>query len=717
MASFLDKAREKLHAWSNNDELDIQSAEDQSEADKALVAFVENELNERRSTSARIALEGIALTNVAYLCGFDSVYFDGLSRQFKPIPAPSQLVAKHRVHVNRILPTCQNRLARLMKNEPRWEVRPNSGDEEDKDAARLAEQVILQLWEQTQINQKRAQLLMWCQQAGSAYLKVCWDPALGEARVMPVDAPQPDGTVQRKYERVTTGDIRVDICSFFEIFPDHLAKYWDECKSLVQAKIRPLSYFKEHYPERGHLVKQEDCWLNSLQYEARINALNTQTGASGMATNQLKNCAIERVYYEMPSKKHPMGRRVITANGVLLDDGILPIDELPFVKFDDIVVAGKFNAEAIITHLRPLQDQINKGKAMRAAWLNRTLTGKYAAARGANLGRESLNEQSGEVVEYDPVPNAPNGGMPVSLDPPAIPSYAYEEENTLKTDMDDTAGINEASRGQLPSAQIPAIGMQLLVEQDDTRIGVETESHEHSYANLGRILLKFAAKYYTTPRLLKIAGKSMEYTVRDFVGEDIKESFDVKVKRGSMAPGSKTLKRQEIINLHQAGYFGNPQDPLVLQNVLSMLEFGDEYQAWKRQSLVANQIQRGIKMIEGEGMKPPVSEFDDHPQWIRELDNYRISDKFALLNEQQQSILLELMNEHLNLESERMNPEVDPDHDIALKTTDAAHQAAQDPSAMMGGAPPEGEAGAQLSEQIANGPNEAPTPSQDQGVE
>ena len=146
MAGFLDKARSRLEAWSNGDEPELQSAEDQTEAEKALVAFVENELEQRRSSSARVAMEGIALTNVAYLCGFDSVYFDGVSRQFKPIPAPSQLVAKNKVHVNRILPTCQNRLARLLKNEPRWEVKPESGDEDDKDAARLAEEVLIQLW-------------------------------------------------------------------------------------------------------------------------------------------------------------------------------------------------------------------------------------------------------------------------------------------------------------------------------------------------------------------------------------------------------------------------------------------------------------------------------------------------------------------------------------------------------------------------------------------
>lgn len=706
MAGFLTKATERLAQWIDGGEPTLESAEDQSEAEKALVAFVDQELDNRRNSSARTALEAIALTNTAYLCGFDSVYFDGNTRQFKPIPAPSALIAKHRVHVNRILPTVQNRLARLTKNEPRWEIKPNTSDESDKDAGRLAEEVLVQLWDSTQINQKRAQLIMWTQQAGSAFLKVCWDPTLGRKQILPAaEKTDAQGNPKTIYELVAEGDIRVDVCSFFEIFPDPLAMYWSECKSMIQAKIRPLTYFKDHYPERGHLVKEEDCWLNSLQYEARINALNTQTGASGMNQSQIKDSAIERAYYEVPTKKHPMGRMIITANGVLLKEGVLPIDELPFVKFDDVIIGGKFIGESIITHLRPLQDQINRGKTMRAAWLNRTLTGKYTVPRGANLAREALNDQSGEVLEWDPVPNAPNSGQPMPLDIPAIPQYAYEEEENLKRDMDDTAGINEASRGQLPSAQIPAIGMQLLVEQDDTRIGVETEAHEHSYANLGRIMLKFVDKNYNNARLLKTAGKNMEYVVREFRGSDIKENFDVHVKRGSIAPGSKTLKRQEIITLHERGYFGNPTDPLVLSNVLSMLEYGDEYQAWKTQSLRRHQIKRGIEMIEKESIKPVVSEFDDHALWLQDLNDYRMEDKFLTLSEVQQSIVLELMNEHAALLQEMAAPPPEPDSDPGLAPTTAAQEAeaslSQEPM-------PEDTAGASLQEQLDNGPQPPP---------
>lgn len=676
--NFIENARNRLFGKLDGQELPIERIEDQSADDKAVVSFVKNRLEESRQSSARVAKEGIALTNIAYLCGFDSIYFDGVSRTFKPTPTPSQFLKRSRVHVNRILPTIQNRLARLTKNEPRWDVRPNSGDDEDKDAARLAEETILHLWDALRINKKRIPLTMWLQQCGVAYLKVCWDPSLGKKQVMPREDQENHGATV--YDIVAEGDIRVDIKSYFNIFPDPLAKDFDDLRYLHEANIRPIDYFALQYPERGHLVKEEDCWINSLSYEARINSINTQTGTSGTSASQLKNSAIEISYYEKPSGKHPYGRHVITANGVLLKDDILPIDEIPFIKFDDIVIGGKFDSEAIITHLRPLQDQLNRLKTMRAAWSNRMLTGKMLGARHHNIAQEAFNDQSGEWLKYDPIPGVPE---PHALQMPVIPQYAYEEETTLKEDMNDTAGVNEASRGQTPNAQMPAIGMQLLVEQDDTRIGTETEGHENSYADLGRILLKFVDKYYETERLVKCVGQNMEYTIKKVKGADIRKSFDVRVIRGSTLPGSKVLKRQEIINLHQGGYFGDPKDPLILQNVLSMLEYGEEFQAWKRHSLRMSQIQKGVTTIE-RGEKPGVSEFDDHALWLQELDNYRLSDKYDKLDETQKTIVLTLMNEHTDWIAQLSGlSQPEPSMDPHLVPTDAAQKAEEQAKAMV----------------------------------
>jgi len=295
---FFDRARERLFAQVDGKPIKPESALEQTEDEKSLVSFVRSKLEDRRQAGARIAQEGINLTNIAYLCGFDSIYFDSTSKQFKPVANPNALLRRNRVHVNRILPTIQNRLARLTKNPPRWDVKPKSSDEEDKDAARLSVQVLEQLWDTLYINRKRIPLVMWLQQCGVSYFKISWDPTLGRKHVFPVEKQKEDGSIETVYEVETEGDIRVDVASFFEMFPDPLAKSWDELQDIIQAKVRPLSYFKDHYPDRGHLVKEEDCWLTSLQYEARINSMNTVSGSTATSTNQMKNSAIEMSYYE-----------------------------------------------------------------------------------------------------------------------------------------------------------------------------------------------------------------------------------------------------------------------------------------------------------------------------------------------------------------------------------------------------------------------------------
>ena len=644
----------------------ITDASEQPQADIDLCAWVRSKLEERRSSASRAASEAIWLTNIAYLCGIDSVEFDPLARTFRAVNALPRGINKSRVHVNKVLPTVQNKLAKLCKSQPRWDVRPKSSDEEDKEAARLGKAVILQDWDYCKIAQKRQELLLWAMECGHAYLKVSWDTSLGPKEL------EPTGDEQKPVKLITMGDKRVDVRSAFCCFPDPLAKNFDEIEDFIEAHIRPLAYYRNQYPERGHLVKEEDCWLSSLQYEMRINSFNS-TGSESGQSQTLPNTAIEISYYEKPSKKHPGGRHIITANGIKLKDDILPVDEIPFAKFDDIKVGGKYNSESTITHIRPMQDQYNRNKSLKAAFLNRTLMAKYISPRGAGLAAEAFNDQSGEVVEFDHIDGQP---APQALQAPVMPQYVFEEDESLTNDINDVSGINQASRGQLPSSSIPAIGMQMLVEQDDTRIGVQTENHEYSYADLGRILLKFTAKYYTNDRLLKEVGKNFDYIVKRFKGDDLRDNFDVHVIRGSTIPGSKVLERENIVNLHRGGYFGNPQDPKVLENVLSMLEFGDEFEPWKKHSLVMASIQKGIDMIEGSTIKPPVSEFDNHTLWIQEFDDYRLSDRFDRLNDIQKSLVIETMNDHVNELQKMVAPQTmdDPSQDPELVETDAAQQ-------------------------------------------
>lgn len=644
--SLLDKVFGKKTANDSPSGLDdVESVADQPKEDIDLVSHVRTKVEESRSSSSRVSHEGIWLTNIAYLLGFYGVYFDTTLRQYQPSQNNNTSYLKtNKVSVNRILPTTQNRLSRLCKDPPKYDVLPNSNDTKDKENARLSLQVLNYLMDKCDAQRKRHNLYMWMQECGHSYIKVLWDSQLGEAM------NDPDTGDHQGFE----GDIKLDVVPAFEVFPDPVAKTVEECQWIAQCKVRKLDYFKTHYPERGHLVKEEGSWLLSTQYELRINSINVrgqgQTGSQSFA----KNCAIEIVYYERRTDKYPNGRMVTTGNGVLLDDKPLPVGEIPLVKFDDILIGGKYFSESIITHLRPLQDQYNQVIAKRADWTNKLLAGKYMAPKGHGIIQEAFNDSSGEIIEYNP---GPMGQKPEPVQMPLIPQYAYTEEDRIASQMDHISGLGEVAQGNLPSAGIPAVGMQFLLEQDLTRIGVITEHNELGWAKVGSLMLQYVEKFYKLPRIIKIAGPRLEYAVKSFVGSDINGHTDVRVVRGSTLPGSKVLRRQEILNLRSQGLMGNPNDPQVIQKVMDMLEFGDIYQGWEEQGIDMAQIEMDLDNIEKE-IIPQINPYDNLVLHIQRKNLYRKSDKFSQLSKVAQGLLLSDINQRIQMLVNAQHPEL-----------------------------------------------------------
>lgn len=645
---------------------EIQTASDQSPDELKLISYIREKVDDVRASGSRMAYEANWLTNVAYLMGFSGVSYDPIGRTFKNTDPSSKVMRRSRMRVNKILPTIQNRLARLCKSPPQYDVRPESNSSDDKDIARLSLQILEDAYDKQAFEEMRQELMMSTQQYGYSFIQTSWDPMIGK----PMNDPG-SGEFQ-DYE----GDIRLEILNPFEVFTDPQAKRLRDMKWWVKAKVRKLSYFKEQYPERGDLVKEEDAWLLSTQYEQRVNAL-TSTGITGNSIHaQMKNSAIELVYYESRSKDYPNGRLVVTAGGILLRDDELPIGEFDITKFDDIKIAGKFQSESVITHLRPIQDQYNVLITKRAEWVRKMLAGKYAAARGANLSQEAINDSSGEVTYYDVVPNAPDGGMPVAIQIPNIPSYAYNEEKALDAQFDFVSGLSEISRGQLPFAGIPAEGMQMLQEADETRIGVQTTSNEMGYASIGRHILKYTHAYVKTPRLLKAAGDGLEYTVREFVGSDIKDNSDVIVLPGSTIPSSKVLRRQEILNAYGLGVLGPVGDPKVLQKLAKMLEFGDTFEIWKTEAIDDQCVKRDIEAIENGTFNLQMlnrQEYWNHPKYIEDMNEYKKTDKYDELDPQGQAVFDYVVEWHIQAQVRLLNPGLPAQQQLAEHMVKAIH--------------------------------------------
>jgi len=319
-----DKVTDKLFSDAPN-----KDPVDQEQDERDVVAYIKNKVEEARSLPARMSFESQVVTNTAYFLGFDSVVFDSKMKIFRSI-GQSGNSGRGAMHVNLILPTIQNRLSRLCKNPPKYDVRPNSMAQEDKDASRLSLKALNNKFDEDRVNEKRIELYMWMQQAGYSFIKTCWDPTLGKAMASTDEQGQP--TLEHE------GDITFEVVSPLEVFVDPQARSIRDAQWVIHAKVRKLAYFRERY-EKGAMVKEEGAWLLSVQNLNKIKQMNSK-GSSNSGAETMKGCAIEVAYYEKPTKKYPGGRLIITANGVLLEYKSLPIDEIPFVKFDDVKVGA-----------------------------------------------------------------------------------------------------------------------------------------------------------------------------------------------------------------------------------------------------------------------------------------------------------------------------------------------------------------------------------------
>jgi len=682
---FLKKAFDKMTGGLS----EVKDASDQPQDQINLIAHITGKIQDVRTSGSRVAQEGIWMTNYAYLLGYDSVYYDSSARQFRATGMGSRTINRNRLFVNKILPVCQRRQARITKNPPKWEIRPDDSSEKAKDQTRFEKNLLDYYMDKERVLQKRQDMMMGLMQCGHFYMGVNWNDEKGEFLTKPKSGPDgipqlgPNGEPEMEYE--WEGDIDVEVISAFEIFADPLATTLDQAQWVIRAKVRKIDYFRERYPDRGHLVKEEGAWLLSAQYEMRIQSMTGQGPAQTGIETQMKHCAIELIYWEKKSKKFPKGRQVICANGILLEDKDLPCGEIPLSKFDDVPITGKYYSEAIVTHLRPIQDQYNRLITKRAEWTNRLLAGKYMAARGSELMQESMTDQSGEIVYFTPVPNAPNSGAPTAVNVPNIPQYAYAEEDKLNDMFYDIAGEGEISRGILPAAGIPAIGMQLLLEQDETRISTVTAQHEYAFATLGKLMLLYLEHYVTNDRLLKITDPHTQYVVKKWSGVDLKSKHDIIVLRGSTAPQSLAVKRNEIMNLWTQGLMGDPTDPQVRQAVLQRLEFGDISAVWEDQSVDMAQIKKTMELIQI-GVVPEVNELDNHALHIQEKNRFRKTESFDSLDAEKQAILINDIESHVRALMQitapqfGMNPnaENELDQSTDLLATDAENKLKDD---------------------------------------
>lgn len=594
------------------------------------------------SREIRRPFEGQWRLNLAFFAGQQWVAWDG-QRLYEPATG-----GKVRRTDNRIRGAILTDVAKMTKQQPVFVAAPRSADQEDLEAALIAERGFDWAWTEYGFTRKRRQALLWSRVATAGFISTMWDPQAGKSvRVLvgpdgkalrkgdgsPVDPNDenvdaiigalPDEWQQGVNERtVAMGDLCFEVKTPFQMIPDEHAGE-DGLESagwIADESVQPLADMQARYPNFADKLS-EDAVPQAGIVESRLS------GWARPSSDRKRGVKVTE-FWANPGSRYPQGKRCVWACGQLLHEGPNDYGWLPYVMFRGSAMPGRFWPDCPVTHLIDPQLALNK----RISQIDEN------ASRIGNsplMIPESMDEdlgwegEPGEIWRYNAL-GTPDS-FPRFLEVPEVPGYVREDVSRIEQSFREISGQHEVTSAQVPAGVTAASAINLLLEQDDTRLGPDIEDQEAALGNLGTRVLDLMGRYFTDERIMRLAGEDDAWEIFTFRGQQLREHTDISVQAGSGMPRSKAAKQaamQQMLDLVLR--YGLQLDQRTLRKFFKEYEVGGLERMFADISEDERKVNRENRRL-GLGEPVAVNPWDNHEFEIAAHNEFRKSQRYELL--------------------------------------------------------------------------------------
>ncbi len=592
------------------------------------------------------------LLNINFLIGNQNSYISSrgaIDEHGRLFPWESREVFNH------IAPIIESRLAKLSRVRPSMTVMPTGSEQSDIEVAKLSKSILDCVASEKNLSKIVSDATIWSEVTGTAFYKIFWNENAGvmidKDNLINKNSPNYDilskkfDEISRKLQKnsnknITMGDAEIVAVSPFEIFPDSCATASvDECESIIHAYPISVSDAERLYdmPFVG-----EDISVMSL--DAKMDpyfssgASNVFKTVSGVKHNQV--LVIEK--YIRPTSSQPNGRLIIVAGDELVFDGELPLLIYPFVKQVSEETIGSFFGTSVIERCIPIQRLYNGIKNRKYEFFSRLSAGVLAVEDGS-VDIDSLEEEGlapGKILVY-----RSGSSVPKFMDAGDIPNEFNQEEDRLINEFISITGVSELMRNStLPNNVTSGTAINLLIEQDDTRLSISAENIRQAFTKIGKMILSLYKNFAEFPKISKIIDDNGDIQLFYWDKSDI-SSCDVVLETTNELSETPTVRRNMILELLKNGLLYDENGKLsnrMKSKIYEALGFGN-FEA--SQDIIALHIKKANK--ENLGLSPLiVSEIDDHDIHIEEHKKFLLSDESQKLTEEERDKYINHIREH-----------------------------------------------------------------------
>lgn len=529
--------------------------------------------------------------------------------------------------LNILRPTVQTILPILTDTSPSFDIMPQ--EPSDFQFADIINELVDSWWQKRNMQMVITYPILDCLIMPAGVVKCVWNDDL-------------DGV----------GDIEVTRVDPRNIYIDADATDFTDAKYCIEEKWMAISELRMKFPDKSKLItggKTSTDPMKTLEqnlYSGQINLqspidqdipietsgnvqYNSSYSAGDIKTLKVLECWIQSDELEeiqqddkeagtsktILKKKYPRGQviTILPDSQVLLQVAENPYGDgrFPYVRFVDNVVPGKFWGEGEVGPLLETQKLINKVGATITDWCNRMTNNVWILDDDSGVTPNMITNQVGLILTK-------RRGTEVKRDPaPPLPPEVFSFYQLLMALADQQSGVHDVTAGRKPTGITAAAAIQEMQDASQTRIRLKERNLQASLVQLGYMVTSRMLQFYTTPRVVRITGKSEwpeffevyfskseqdSYTANQkhyefapetrqykAVGEwteigPSKGEFDIQVQAGTSMPFMKQRRSQLAFQLYTA------QPPAIDQEaLLKTVDFPDYQEVMRRMQMQSEQ--------------------------------------------------------------------------------------------------------------------------------
>lgn len=525
------------------------------------------------------------------------------------------------VVINHLYDLTEQRISRLSRYKPAFDVLPANEEYRDRTAAKLQKQILDFIARRQQVDFKITELERWNAVFGEIYLMVEWNDSLGDKRK--------DGT--------RTGDVSWKIRDPRWVFLDPKRQY-EDCRWAIEI----FEVINREEAKKRYGVKD-------IPDDARGDVI---LGDVGMYDLMKDDVVVWRFHYKPDSiLEEGLVAKVVGGEVVEFENEEYPYShgDFPWERHTDIDVPSRLYGSSFYRNLKPMQRLYNKHTAMISRNIALTAHPKWMMPQGSCNVKALGNSVT--IVEY-------RGGVaPQLVTFPSTSSEVFAFRDSMRDEMSIVAGIQGVSRGEPPPGVKAGIALQFLEEQEASRANTQIIKHNDLIRRAFTKTASIVGDYYpetSKERLIRVVGKNNEWAVQSLDGLKASSGYDIIILNSTALSESKAGRIQQIIELNQ--YFQgliSPEQAADLLDLAQPNKFYDITTAAIKQAESENE-----DILDGKKVSHP-QKFEDHlNHWRTHIIRMQSRTfKEQVPEERQQELFDHVgMHEMLMLEIAQTNP-------------------------------------------------------------